>query len=234
MYERLESHTSFIERELSKRVMDIGALKVHLGIEILRSCQAKVKPTEADSKPDEVTRYEKILESVEHGLRQLCSGLEVDVIDQETNPSRALAIHTMLISLKSLMIKFTKEKNEKNEEFFKKGENDTAIREEFDKLCTDGEMVVASAYEQVTRIEKLKRLIAESEISLQSKSKEIYDLETRLLQMEDQQKKSELKYEQAKAEIESCQNLAIELKKIIINKVRIIILLLDQFTPSSA
>ena len=55
----------------------------------------------------------------------------------------------------------------------------------------------------------------------QSKSKEVKELEANLHRTRDNLRKSELNYEHAQSEIESCQSLAIELKTIIIEKVRL-------------
>ena len=69
------------------------------------------------------------------------------------------------------------------------------------------------------KTEDLEMQIKETEGTAEMKANEAKDMESSLEQMNHQYKRSELKYERAQSEIESCQKLAVELKTKMIEKV---------------
>ena len=69
------------------------------------------------------------------------------------------------------------------------------------------------------KMDDLKMQIKETEGTAEMKANEAKDLESSLEQMNHQYKRSELKYERAQSEIESCQKLSVELKTKMIEKV---------------
>ena len=123
-------------------------------------------------------------------------------------------------------------------------ECETICRKTSEIQCVASEEALASAKEKITTLEQvikdmgeqvkclesnlesaqdqkrcLEQCIREKDSSAQKIAKDAKDIETHLHQAKYQHQKSELKYERASSEIESCQKLAIELKTILIEKV---------------
>ena len=116
-------------------------------------------------------------------------------------------------------------------------EKETFCRKQSETQCVAGEAALAEAKETINSLEEdkrereadMKKLENEQESIKQriieldeyalSKTKEAKDLASQLEQVTNQQRKSELKWEQASSEIESCQEYLLELKSTLIEKV---------------
>ncbi|KAL9189780.1 hypothetical protein ACHAXT_009455 [Thalassiosira profunda] len=168
-----------------------------------------------------------LLNAVEHELRDLCIQLDAPT-PQDSDLSQHNAIHEMLQSLRRLQERSIASANTLNDSNGHELEVSEFLSEIEEAKQRVEDMSFKLESEAAGRMQSEMQHAAGAE-ALASANDKIATLEERIGEMEDchrkkaiellaQRRKSELKYERAQSEIESCQKLAIQLKTSIIEK----------------
>ena len=188
-----------VENELTSKATEIGSLKQRLAIDNLN-----LNRTMGTSNSDETYQHGPSLTSVEQDLRELCHIFAVNFTDAHTSRPKTEVIISMLNALKPALMSLI-------------STHDGDIQQERGEI-----------HELKSQIEDARQRILDTSTKLigETSAKKVLErkcieFESQLLQSQSVHQKLEFKYENAKTEIADCQQLAIELKKIVVGKVRV-------------
>lgn len=201
--------------------------------------------TESSNRPDD---FKAILNTIEHELRDMCIQLDAR-IDQDTlSISQTEVIYGMLQSLKMAVTSPSDEKmdlsNDSGAEqrlvsdllseieeaklrvvnMGHKLDRETSYRKKHEMQCESKDHALNEAEDKIKSLEQRmrndgERLLIQSQ-QIKSLEKNVQDSNESAKQAKHLQLKTQVNYEQAQTEIDSCQTLISELKTIVIEKVR--------------
>ena len=200
---------------------------------------------ESSNQPDD---FKAILNSIEHELRDVCIQLDAQIDQDNLSTSQPEVIYSMLQSLKMVVTSPSDENmdlsNDSSAEhrlvcdllseieeaklrvvnMGHKLDRETSYRKKHEMQCQSKDHALIEAKDKINSLEQRIRNDDERSLiqsrAIKSLEKNVQDLNESAKLAKDLQLKTQVNYEQAQREIDSCQTLVSELKTIIIEKVR--------------